>query len=131
MQVTGVVGRAELISAIFFILSFTSNEKSKLKNGCKCRGTNFPPKVQQVMFKIVHYSAVKGHLWLVLSLFLSVVSLMSKEQGITVVAVCVAYDFLQKFQVKCCLLFYNINLCALSTNCIALSITVEPTASRD
>ena len=99
---TGVVGRAEVLSAMFFILSFISYEKSKLHNGCKCRGTNILHELkEQYQCSIFSTSsAVKGHLLLVLSLLFSIVSLLSKEQGVTVVAVCVAYDFLQNFQVN-------------------------------
>ena len=38
-------------------------------------------------------------MWLIGSLFLAVGSLLSKEQGITVVAVCIAYDMIRNFQV--------------------------------
>ncbi|CAI8032097.1 Protein O-mannosyl-transferase TMTC3 [Geodia barretti] len=69
--VCGVVGRAELLCAVFFILSFTAYEKAKRGNST---------------------------MWLLGSWLLAVVSMLCKEQGITVVAICAAYDILQNYQ---------------------------------
>ena len=93
------MGRAELLSAIFFILSFASYRKSKLHENCICK-LRVTGKCQYCN-KPCHSlcSTVRGGAWLLGSLLLAVASMLSKEQGITVVAVCIACDFLYNFQV--------------------------------
>ncbi|XP_003388214.1 PREDICTED: transmembrane and TPR repeat-containing protein 3-like [Amphimedon queenslandica] len=66
--VAGVVGRAECLSAIFFLLTFLAYKRSLSTKGTGAR-------------------------WFVLSLLLCIYSLLSKEQGITVLSVCICYDY--------------------------------------
>ncbi|KAG8186483.1 hypothetical protein JTE90_009238 [Oedothorax gibbosus] len=74
--VTGVVGRAELLSSVFFLIALLMYIKSSHKNGSN------------------DYKA------LFQCLVLSGLAMLSKEQGITVVAVCVTYDILLVIKVK-------------------------------
>ncbi|XP_021954638.1 protein O-mannosyl-transferase Tmtc3 isoform X2 [Folsomia candida] len=76
--VTGVVGRAESLSSIFFILAFTTYVKATKKR-----------------------SKTDWKLMLVCSLLVAV-AMLCKEQGITVLGVCAVYEIfiLQKLRVK-------------------------------
>eukprot|EP00118_Oscarella_pearsei_P013628 m.110496 g.110496 ORF g.110496 m.110496 type:complete len:643 (+) comp37400_c0_seq1:3-1931(+) len=67
--VANIVGRAELLSGVFFLLSFISYVKC-----CNCanRATTW--------------------LWLAATLANCVCSMLSKEQGITCLGICLAYD---------------------------------------
>ena len=65
--VAGVVGRAELLSAVFFLLCFLSYRKSRQDEANSAR-------------------------YLIVSILLCIVSALCKEQGITVVALCCTYD---------------------------------------
>jgi tetratricopeptide (TPR) repeat protein len=71
--VAGVVGRAECLSSVFFLTSFMS--------------------YRQFAISQTQTSSVKSLLFLVLSLFLCLCSVLSKEQGITVLAVCLSYEY--------------------------------------
>lgn len=73
--VAGIVGRAESLSAIFFIATFVCYTYSIRENG-------------QTSF-----------LYLICSIVLCIVSTLCKEQGITVVAVCCVYDLFVAHQV--------------------------------
>ena len=66
-----MVGRAELLSALFFFLSFLSYLMSIKTNGGTCA-------------------------WRVTSVSLATVSMLCKEQGITVLAICIFYELLLK-----------------------------------
>ena len=46
-----------------------------------------------VVLLFVIFAGLARALWLSLSLSLSVCAMLSKEQGITVIAVCLTYDF--------------------------------------
>ena len=70
-QVSSVVGRAELMCAIFYLLSFLCYARGALKTSGRTDWKR-----------------------LTLSIFLTLCSLLSKEQGITSIGVCVAYDVL-------------------------------------
>ena len=65
-----MVGRAELLSALFYLLSFLSYLVS-------CKTTN---------------GSIS--LWSILSVLLAVVSMLCKEQGITVLGLCLFYELL-------------------------------------
>ncbi|KAG8182833.1 hypothetical protein JTE90_000440 [Oedothorax gibbosus] len=68
--VTGVVGRAELLSATFFLLALqTYIPLIHLKSSCDCK----------LVFKTLLFTGL---------------AMLSKEQGITVAAVCITYDVL-------------------------------------
>lgn len=71
LQVASVVGRAELVSCIFFLLSFLSYAHA-----------------------IKMWPSTKQSLFLFLSICLAFLSILSKEQGITILGVCIAYDVL-------------------------------------
>ncbi|KAM7298371.1 hypothetical protein ISCGN_018967 [Ixodes scapularis] len=78
--VTGVVGRAESLSSVFFLLSFLAYSRCT----DRWRRTEWRP--------------------LAACVALMVLATLSKEQGITVVAVCVVYEFLvvQALQLFAC-----------------------------
>ncbi|KAL3216478.1 hypothetical protein MRX96_051178, partial [Rhipicephalus microplus] len=67
--VAAVVGRADLLCAVFFILSFLSFIRS-CSSGC----------------------AWSSCVWLIASASLSIVSMLCKEPGITVIGLCFIYD---------------------------------------
>lgn len=68
-SVAAVVGRADLLCAVFFILSFLSFIRS-CSSGC----------------------AWSSCVWLIASASLSIVSMLCKEPGITVIGLCFIYD---------------------------------------
>ncbi|KAL1437818.1 hypothetical protein MTO96_048517 [Rhipicephalus appendiculatus] len=68
-SVAAVVGRADLLCAVFFILSFLSFIRS-CSSGC----------------------AWSSCVWLITSASLSIVSMLCKEPGITVIGLCFIYD---------------------------------------
>ncbi|XP_075910199.1 protein O-mannosyl-transferase TMTC4 isoform X2 [Petromyzon marinus] len=71
-SVAGVVGRADLLCALFFFLSFISYAAA-------FTGSE-------------HGAASVSATWIVLSVTLSAVATLCKEQGVTVIALCSAYD---------------------------------------
>lgn len=71
------MGRTELLSALFFLLSLLSY--LQLLATQDRRQSSLPPPLNSV-------------LWLTFAVGFSVLSLISKEQGITVLGVCLAYD---------------------------------------
>lgn len=72
--VAAIVGRADLLCALFSFLSFLFYAKaSKLA---------------------VMSTTVKSAIYLIFSLFLCTLALFSKEQGITILGICIAYDVL-------------------------------------
>lgn len=72
LQVSNIVGRTELLCALFFLLSFLFYDRS------------FPQR------------RPSSHSWLRLSLSicLAMTSMLCKEQGVTVLGVCLVYDLL-------------------------------------
>ena len=75
------------MAAIFFILSYLCYHNSLI----------YPPRTRSLIKegppssnKPVSYSLA----WIFLSVFFSLVSILCKEQGVTVLGVCVAYDVL-------------------------------------
>lgn len=87
--VANVVGRADILSALFYVLAFLSYAKCFQEQTAPNAGSHT---------KLAKFS----RLWFGISLLCSVLSLLSKEQGITVLAVCAVYDlvFVCKFGVK-------------------------------
>ncbi|XP_059490524.1 protein O-mannosyl-transferase TMTC4 [Neocloeon triangulifer] len=77
--VAGIVGRADLLCALFFFLAFLSYCKS----------------VDSSIFSIQILPAV---IWLDLTMIFSLVSMLCKEQGITVIGLCSAYDVINLWQ---------------------------------
>lgn len=107
---TGVVGRAELLFSIFYILTLMSYIKSTQMEIRQLKGTDIDS-VNESLEMAVLYMYIDGCLhmkmcvsyiieWLMLacSVLLATVSMLCKEQGITVVAVCCVYElfFAQK-----------------------------------
>lgn len=95
-QVANIVGRTELLSAVFFLLSlisyhhclnFNFNQGQGADTKHSSNNYNYNRRQSEVT-PPTRYSA----LCLVCSVFLAAVSMLCKEQGITVLAVCVAYD---------------------------------------
>lgn len=72
-----VVGRAEVLSSIFFLLSFLSYIKGVFHTSSHTK-----------------LSTASSWMYIGLSVVLSVFSLLSKEQGITVLGVCILFDLL-------------------------------------
>uniref|UniRef100_A0A8C9SGY7 dolichyl-phosphate-mannose--protein mannosyltransferase n=1 Tax=Scleropages formosus TaxID=113540 RepID=A0A8C9SGY7_SCLFO len=77
--VSGIVGRADVLACLLFLLSFLSYIRSV---GSSCPGDGFPPTVSSCS--------------LVLSLLLGSCAMLVKETGVTVFGVCVVYDALWK-----------------------------------
>lgn len=78
-SVSAVVGRADLLCAFFFILSFLAYIKACIKDVC-----------DDELFRPSSISYV----WLSVSMVLSAISVLCKEQGITVIGIISAYDIL-------------------------------------
>ena len=94
-QVANIVGRTELLSAIFFLLSLLSYHHCLNRTRqINCGNHLFKKKSLEVMpmnsdtTPSTHYSLP----WLICSVLLGAVSMLYKEQGITVLGVCVCYD---------------------------------------
>lgn len=81
--VNNVVGRAELLSAVFFLLSIMAYVQS-------CR-TNRQSEMLESSRAHTDWK------WFSLSLLMAAVSMLSKEQGVTCLGVCSAYDILLHF----------------------------------
>ncbi|XP_062914305.1 protein O-mannosyl-transferase TMTC1 [Mobula hypostoma] len=75
--VTGIVGRADVLACVLFLLAFLSYLRSV---NCNYIGDKFPPTSSPV--------------YLLLSLFLGTCAMLVKETGITVFGVCLIYDLL-------------------------------------
>ncbi|XP_062508109.1 protein O-mannosyl-transferase TMTC1-like [Corticium candelabrum] len=76
--VNNIVGRAELLSAVFFLLSFISYVRS-------CTASN------------EFCSSKTDWRWFTVSLLMAACSMLSKEQGVTCLAICTVYDILVHF----------------------------------
>ncbi|GBL75293.1 Transmembrane and TPR repeat-containing protein 4 [Araneus ventricosus] len=75
-SVSAVVGRADLLCGIFFLLSFLSYTQTS---------KNYSPSVD---------SSTVSFLWLFGSIVLAGLAMLCKEQGITVIGVCYVYDII-------------------------------------
>ncbi|GCB74546.1 hypothetical protein scyTo_0003637 [Scyliorhinus torazame] len=75
--VTGIVGRADVLACVLFLLAFLSYLRSV---NCSHIGKYFPP--------------TSSPFFLLLSLFLGTCAMLVKETGITVFGVCLIYDLL-------------------------------------
>ncbi|KAH9509797.1 Protein O-mannosyl-transferase tmtc4, partial [Bulinus truncatus] len=92
-SVAGVVGRADLLCALFFILSFLAYVKgsttySYYRPECFSSG------------------------WVFLAVFLSAFATFSKEQGITVIGLCSAFDILVVCDLRSIFLFGAMTKCS-------------------
>ena len=97
-QVANVIGRTELLSGIFFLLSLLSYQcclihKHNNNNNNKKEANRYshlePLNSEQLQHTgPTHFS----WLWLLCSILLAAVSMLCKEQGVTVLGVCLAYD---------------------------------------
>uniref|UniRef100_A0A671DZW6 dolichyl-phosphate-mannose--protein mannosyltransferase n=1 Tax=Rhinolophus ferrumequinum TaxID=59479 RepID=A0A671DZW6_RHIFE len=74
--VAGIVGRADVLACLLFLLAFLSYNRSV--DQC-CVGECFPP--------------TASPFFLLLSLFLGTCAMLVKETGVTVFGVCLVYDF--------------------------------------
>uniref|UniRef100_A0A8C5ULM9 dolichyl-phosphate-mannose--protein mannosyltransferase n=1 Tax=Malurus cyaneus samueli TaxID=2593467 RepID=A0A8C5ULM9_9PASS len=74
--VTGIVGRADVLACLLFLLAFLSYNRSV--DQCYV-GEHFPP--------------TASPFFLLLSLFLGTCAMLVKETGVTVFGVCLVYDF--------------------------------------
>ena len=92
--VTGVVGRADVGACLFFILSLLSYVKY-----VHIRDTSHDP----------GGSRSKRFLYFLLTAIFTTASLLTKEQGVTVLAVCITYDLFvhNKMKVTQVLQFYK------------------------
>ena len=77
--VANVVGRADVLCALFYLLAFLSYINC-FSNGSSSEGNKRPSKYSK--------------LWLASCIFWCILSLFSKEQGVTVLGVCGAFDVL-------------------------------------
>ncbi|XP_052031290.1 protein O-mannosyl-transferase TMTC1 isoform X3 [Apodemus sylvaticus] len=73
--VAGIVGRADVLACLLFLLAFLSYQRSLAQD---CAGQCFPP--------------TASPFFLLLSLFLGTCAMLVKETGITVFGVCLVYD---------------------------------------
>lgn len=78
---TGIVGRADVGACLFFIASFLAYIKSHKS----------PTKVS------LHKQGHTGWPWLLLCFVMCLASMLSKEQGITVLGTCVVYEVMILF----------------------------------
>lgn len=78
--VTGVVGRAELLSSLFFLAAFLSYSSAVSHNSCS------PSKFSKLKCK-THWLTLCMQFTLCL-----VASMLCKEQGITIAGICMAYE---------------------------------------
>ena len=83
LQVASIVGRAEVLSCIFFLLSLLSY----LKAITSIKYSSHLP-LQQTRW-----------MWVMVCVFFSACSLLSKEQGVTVLGVCAGYDVFLNWEV--------------------------------
>lgn len=83
LQVASVVGRAEVVCCIFFLLSLLSYCKA-ISDGC---GSS-----------LVSSNRTRWRL-VTVSLFFSFCSMLSKEQGVVVIGVCACFDIVLHWQV--------------------------------
>ncbi|XP_067143429.1 protein O-mannosyl-transferase TMTC4 isoform X1 [Centruroides vittatus] len=90
-SVSAVVGRADLLCALFFFLSFLAYVK-----GCK---------------KAIEVNIASSLTWIGICLILAGISMLCKEQGITVIGICSAYDII----INCKIDLSLISLLNLST----------------
>ncbi|XP_009698966.1 PREDICTED: transmembrane and TPR repeat-containing protein 1-like, partial [Cariama cristata] len=79
--VTGIVGRADVLACLLFLLAFLSYNRS----------------VDQ-LYVGEHFPPTASPFFLLLSLFLGTCAMLVKETGITVFGVCLVYDF---FSLSC------------------------------
>ena len=94
-QVANVVGRTELLSGIFFLLSLLSYQCClSHRHSNKKKETNKHPHQEPLNLEQLQHSAPTqfSWFWLVCSILLASVSMLCKEQGVTVLGVCLAYD---------------------------------------
>ncbi|CAB3380082.1 Hypothetical predicted protein [Cloeon dipterum] len=77
--VAGIVGRADLLCALFFFLAFLSYCKS-------------------VDSSLHSYRIFSSVIWLDLTMIFTMVSMLCKEQGITVLGLCSVYDLVNLWQ---------------------------------
>jgi hypothetical protein len=95
-QVANIVGRTELLSGVFFLLSLLSyqccldhkHNNSKKETSKYSHQEPLNSEQLQHIIPLTHFS----WLWLMCSILLAAVSMLCKEQGITVLGVCLAYD---------------------------------------
>ena len=94
-QVANIVGRTELLSGIFFLLSLLSYQCClglyHKSNSKKEKHSHQEPLINSEQLQHIaptHFS----WLWLMCSILLAAISMLCKEQGITVLGVCIAYD---------------------------------------
>ncbi|XP_015917607.1 protein O-mannosyl-transferase TMTC4 isoform X2 [Parasteatoda tepidariorum] len=83
-SVSAVVGRADLLCGIFFLLSFLS-----FIHASKCFSFHWGPKMSLV--------------WVGFSVILAGLAMLCKEQGITIIGVCCIYDIIifYKWDIRC------------------------------
>lgn len=93
LQVTGVVGRAETLSSLFYLaalITYTKCCRSKRSTGERSIPTDLHnSRLGSCQFSIP-FSA--GWRSLILSMFFVFIAMLCKEQGITATAVCVLYE---------------------------------------
>ncbi|XP_071455403.1 protein O-mannosyl-transferase TMTC4-like [Hetaerina americana] len=82
--VAGIVGRADLLCALFFLLSFLAYCQAVDKSSCP-PGQSIP-------------NGSSSNVWLFVSMLLCSVSMFCKEQGITVIGLCSVYDVIGSSQ---------------------------------
>ncbi|XP_043487059.1 protein O-mannosyl-transferase Tmtc3-like isoform X1 [Polistes fuscatus] len=100
--VTGVVGRAETLSSLFYLaalITYTKCCKSKKSTG---KQNMFNTRQGNYMCRILYFNDLIFAGWksLILSMFFVFTAMLCKEQGITATAVCVLYEIFVVQKVK-------------------------------
>uniref|UniRef100_A0A8C1Z0K3 dolichyl-phosphate-mannose--protein mannosyltransferase n=1 Tax=Cyprinus carpio TaxID=7962 RepID=A0A8C1Z0K3_CYPCA len=107
LQVSGIVGRADVLASVLFLLSFLSYIRSV---SASRMADEFPPTVSVLS--------------LALSLLLGTCAMLVKETGVTVFGVCVLYDFLVLCRKPLILLSHSFSL-SLPVNLICFHYSLS------
>ena len=93
IQVANIVGRTELLSGVFFLLSLLSYQCCLSHKPNKKETSKYSHQEPLNSEQLQHTAPTQfSWLWLTCSVLLAAVSMLCKEQGITVLGVCLAYD---------------------------------------
>lgn len=86
--VAGIVGRADIGAAVFFMLAFMSYRRYAALRSSLCVALRH----QRLRAKSLWPLVVKKWCWMTLTLLCAACSMLTKEHGITILAVCAVYD---------------------------------------
>ena len=105
--VAGIVGRADILSGIFFLLALLAFKKHQkgLKESLKAKNSENPKAKKsgennniaksEKYLAYTENSKAKSEKYLALTIFFATCAMFSKEQGVTVLGVCFVIEFLK------------------------------------